>query len=199
MSIPFDRLGLWFKLFSALFYPRSAKQHLFNFIRTVEPGSLVIDLGGGTGILLDFAHRVRADLTYLCVDPALGMLKYVGQYGYRVAARGEYLPFMDCMVGAVMIGDAVHHFIEPDRAIEEVRRTLKPGGKLFIFDINPQTFVGGIVVALERLLREPVNFYSPEQLQDLLAGNGFTVLDKGHGWRYTLEAEKQSSPVSSSF
>ncbi len=196
MPIPFDRLGLWFKLFSAVFYPKRAKRRVFDFIRAVEPPALVVDIGGGAGTLLNLAHTVRPDLTYLCVDPALGMLKYVWRYAYRVAARSEDLPFPDNIIGAVMIGDAIHHFMDVGRAMEEVRRVLKPGGKLFVFDIDPKTFMGRIVVALERRLGEPANFSSPEHLQELLAGKGFAILCKEYGWRYTLQAEKPSSPGS---
>jgi ubiquinone/menaquinone biosynthesis C-methylase UbiE len=192
MPVPFERLGLWFNLFSVLFYPRKAKQHVFNFIRRVEPCGLVIDLGGGTGTLLNLAHTIRNDLTYICVDPAIGMLKYVRPYAYRVAARSENLPFSDNAVAAVMIGDAIHHFTNPERGFKEVHRVLRLGGKLFIFDINPKRYVGRAAVALEKLLHEPVNFYTPGQLCDLLAKKGFKIVAQGCGGRYTLEAEKHS-------
>jgi SAM-dependent methyltransferase len=166
MAIPFERLGLWFKLFSVLFYPREAKQHAFAFIQHAEPSGFVVDLGGGAGTLLNLTHKIRTDLTYLCVDPAIGMLKYVPPYAQRVAALSEDLPFGDNTVVAVMIGDAIHHFTDPERGIKEVHRILKPGGRLFIFDINPKTRTGRIAVGMERRLREPANFYSPEHLED---------------------------------
>jgi ubiquinone/menaquinone biosynthesis C-methylase UbiE len=191
MPISFDRLGRWFDLFSTAFYPKRAKQHVADFIRTIEPAGFVIDLGGGTGTLLNLAYRMRTDLAYFCADPALGMLKYVRRYAYRVAARGEYLPFKGDIVAAVMIGDAIHHFTDPEGAIEEVSRILKGGGKLFLFDLNSETFMGRIVFALEKLLGEPGNFYSPEQLRDVLVKKDFAVLTEGHGWRYTLEAQKE--------
>ena len=131
MPVPFEHLGLWFKLFSILFYPREAKRHAFAFIQHAAPSGFVVDLGGGAGTLLNLAHKIRTDFTYLCADPAIGMLKYVRPYAYRVAAVGEDLPFRDNTVVAVMIGDAIHHFADPERGITEVHRILKPGGKLF--------------------------------------------------------------------
>ncbi len=128
---------------------------------------------------------------YICADPALGMLKYVRRHAYRVAIRGEYLPFKGGTVAAVMIGDAIHHFRDPEGAIKEARRILKTGGTIFLFDINPRTFMGRIVLEIERLLGEPGNFYSPEQLREVLVEKGFVVLIGGHGWRYTLEAWKK--------
>ncbi len=193
MSIPFGRLGLCFKLFSASFYPRSAKEHLARFIRAVEPAGVVVDLGGGTGTLLDLARTVRPDLTYVCIDPAVGMLRYVGQYGFRVAARGEALPLCDASVGAVAIGDAIHHFADPGAAIAEVHRVLQQNGTLFVFDIDPESLMGRIAVATERFLGEPANFYSPDRIRDLLTTNGFRVREELHRSRYTLEAKKSAA------
>ncbi len=112
-------------------------------------------------------------------------------HAYRVAARGEHLPFKGGTVAAVMVGDAIHHFTDPAGAIEEARRILKAHGAIFLFDINPRTFMGRMVLGLERLLGEPGNFYSPEQLRDVLVEKGFAVPIGGHGWRYTLEARKK--------
>lgn len=190
MPIPFERLGACFNLCSVLFYPGAAKKHLVTLIRQAETSGLVIDLGGGTGVMLNLAHQVRSDLTYICVDPAIGMLKYVRPFAYRVAARSEDMPFRDNTVAAVMIGDAIHHFSNPERGITEVHRILKSRGKLFIFDINPKILPGRIALAIERLLGESAHFYAPEQLANLLAKKGFKVLVPGKGGRYTLEAEK---------
>lgn len=188
MPIPFGRLGLFFKLFSSFFYPRAARQRLSEMMGTVERGAFVVDLGGGTGTLLAFAHRSRSDLKYICVDPAIGMLRYAPRYAFKIAARAEDLPFRDRAVGAVTMGEAIHHFTDPTRGIEEVRRVLKAGGKVFVFDFNPEKGIARAVTAFERFSGEPVMFYPPRQLQELLSEKGFTVLRVSGGWRYTVEA-----------
>lgn len=159
---------------------------------TLEAGSRVADLGGGTGTLIDFGHRTRSDLSYICIDPATGMLKHAAAYASRVAARGEQLPFRDRTFGAVMIGDAVHHFSDPVTAIEEVARTIEPGGALFIFDLNPETVAGRLTAAFERLSGEPTNFFSPGKLENLLTKKGFVISKTSHGWRYTVEARRNA-------
>lgn len=194
MPVPFNHLGLFFKFFPVLFYSRRARLHLRRSISRVETG-FVIDLGGGTGTLLNLAHSIRPDLIYLCVDPAMGMLKYVRPYAYRVAARSEDLPFSDSTIAAILIGDALHHFSDPVRGLKEVFRVLKPGGKLFIYEIDPESFLGWLAIVTERPLREHTNFYPPEQLQELLSEIGFVVVEQGRGRRYTIDAEKAHSSM----
>lgn len=196
MPASFDSLGLWFKLFSSCFYPRRAIKSLSHFIKGLEHKGCVVDLGGGSGTLIEFAHSMRSDMCYICVDPAKGMLQYVPPYAWRVMALGEELPFKDNAVGAIMIGDAIHHFTEPHKGIDEAMRTLKHGGKLFIFDINRQTIMGWLISNMERLMHEPAHFYTPDQLKNLLMAKGFKVLTISHPWRYTIEAEKPCLAIS---
>lgn len=191
MPVSFDKLGLWFKLFSSWFYPRRAIKSLSLFIRGIENKGCVVDLGGGAGTLIGFAHSMRSDICYVCADPAQGMLKYVPPYAWRVMALGEELPFKDNVVGAIMIGDAIHHFTQPQKGMGEAMRTLRPSGKLFIFDINPQTIMGWFISRMEILLKEPAHFYTPDQLKYLLTSKGFSVLTMSHPWRYTIEAMKK--------
>jgi demethylmenaquinone methyltransferase/2-methoxy-6-polyprenyl-1,4-benzoquinol methylase len=195
MPVSFDRLGPLFKLFSVRLYPRAAKSTLFGFIAAVDPARPVMDLGGGTGALFDLAYSKRPDVTYLCADPAIGMLRYVGRHALRVAARAENLPFRDGVLGAVMIGDAIHHFANAARAVEEARRVLKPGGKLLVIDMDPTTLMGRMVAALEGIVREPARFYAPDALCDLLARNGFAASIKKNGLLYAVEAEKERGPI----
>lgn len=191
MPATFDNLGMWFKLFSSWFYPRRAIKSLSHFIGSLENKGCVVDLGGGSGTLIEFAYSMRQDICYICADPAKGMLEYVPPYAWRVMALGEELPFKDNVIGATMIGDAIHHFMKPDRGIDEVLRTLRPGGRLFIFDINRQTFMGWLISHMEKTMHEPAHFYSPDELQALLVAKGFKVLTISHPWRYTIEAMKE--------
>lgn len=191
MPISFDSLGLWFKLFSSWFYPRRAIKSLSHFIGSLENKGCVVDLGGGAGTLVEFAHSMRSDICYVCADPSQGMLKYVPSYAWRVMALAEELPFKDNAVGAIMIGDAIHHFTQPHKGIDEAMRTLRPGGMLFIFDINRQTFMGWLISSMEKFLKEPAHFYTPDQLKHLLTAKGFKVLTISHPWRFTIEAMKE--------
>jgi demethylmenaquinone methyltransferase/2-methoxy-6-polyprenyl-1,4-benzoquinol methylase len=187
--IPFNRLGLPFKLFSSWVYPRNAIDDLSALLKGIEPGGLVLDIGAGTGTLTQFAHKIRNDLKHVALDPARGMIKYAPEYAYKVRAAAESLPFKKHIFSAVLMGDTIHHIDNPHKAIMEIKGCMTPTSRLFIFDLNPDTFTGRIICRMEGLFKEPANFYSPESLSKMLTGYGFRTKINKYDWRYSVEAE----------
>ena len=99
----------------------------------LEPGSLVVDLAAGTGQLsrrfLELGARVVA------VEPARNMREMLSRALPTVRtldAVAEAIPLRDGVAGAVVVGNAFHHFDEA-AAFAEIRRVLRPGGALGIF------------------------------------------------------------------
>jgi SAM-dependent methyltransferase len=90
----------------------------------------VLELGSGTGKLtaplLSLGHRVVA------TDPLtamLGELTTVAPGARRVAAKAEAIPLATGVVDLVVSAQAFHWF-DPDRALPEIARVLRPGGVL---------------------------------------------------------------------
>jgi ubiquinone/menaquinone biosynthesis C-methylase UbiE len=187
--IPFGLLGPLFKLFAGTIYPKETRRMVADIVRSLETGGFLLDLGAGTGILSDIAREERHDLRYVALDPAMGMLRNAPQYLGKVLGKAEELPFKRGVFGAVLIGDAIHHVKDPEWAIIEIKRILRKNGTLFIFDIDPDAFIGRAVCFAEKLLREPAGFYPPEKLGDLLRKDGFTVAVRRHDWRYSVTAK----------
>ena len=187
--IPFGRLGPLFKRFAGTIYPGETRRLLKEIVRSLEPGGRVLDLGAGTGILSDIAREERRDLSYVALDPAMGMLKNAPQYLGKILGKAEDLPFKRGTFGAVLIGDAIHHVNDPEWAIIEVKRVLRKNGTFFIFDIDPDAFMGRAICRVERLFREPAGFYPLEKLGDLLTKDGFMVEVRRHDWRYSITAK----------
>ncbi|WP_082590778.1 class I SAM-dependent methyltransferase [Agromyces sp. Soil535] len=96
----------------------------------VGDGVRVLDLGAGTGKLTE--ALVALDLDVIAVDPVEEMLEEleVAVPGVpRILGTAEDIPLEESSVDAVLAGQAWHWF-QPDRAIPEIARVLRPGGVL---------------------------------------------------------------------
>ena len=96
----------------------------------LDPGSHVLDLGAGTGI---FSRQILGRVGRLtAVDPSASMRE-----SFRAATPGVEIldgsdvsiPLGDASVDAVFVAQAFHWFDAP-KALDEIRRVLRPGGGL---------------------------------------------------------------------
>lgn len=90
----------------------------------------VLDLGAGTGKLT--VRLVERGLNVFAVDPIPEMLEVLsGSLPDTPALLGtaEDIPLPDDSVDSVLVAQAWHWF-DPERAIKEVARVLRPGGRL---------------------------------------------------------------------
>ena len=118
-------------------------------------GERVVDIGCGPGTAAHLARRSGAEV--IGVDPAPIMLRVA-----RLRWRGEGLLWRTGTAEAVPVDDGwadvawslatVHHWVDVDAGLAEVRRVLAPGGRL---------------VALERRITDPD--------ADGVASHGWTV------------------------
>ncbi|MEU6170813.1 class I SAM-dependent methyltransferase [Streptantibioticus parmotrematis] len=110
-------------------YPREAVSWLLEPV-AARPALKVLDLAAGTGklttVLLDMGLDVEA------VEPDAGMLDRLRRDLPGVPARtgtAESIPAPDASFDAVLVGQAFHWF-DPERALPEIARVLRPGGVL---------------------------------------------------------------------
>jgi SAM-dependent methyltransferase len=90
----------------------------------------VLDLGAGTGKLT--IRLVERGLSVIAVDPIPEMLEVLsGSLPDTPALLGtaEEIPLPDNSVDSVLVAQAWHWF-DPERAVAEVARVLRPGGRL---------------------------------------------------------------------
>lgn len=190
--IPFNHLGWIFKYIGPSIYPRKIRESLCSFLMPLSKYALVLDLGAGTGIMSEFAYACREDLQFSAVDPAEGMLKFSAEYIETHKAHAEKLPFEVNSFEAILIGEALHHFSDVDKSLQEIVRVLKKDGKLFIYEFDSSTFMGKSLCRVEKIFGEPGNFFAPEVLKQMLEGHGFSVDISPYGWRYTISAQLKS-------
>jgi ubiquinone/menaquinone biosynthesis C-methylase UbiE len=101
----------------------------------------ILDVGCGTGV---FASRIRAAWprsTVWGVDLVSAMLakgraRWRSDPEHVAAVQGdsERLPFPAGAFDVVTCANSFHHYPHQDRAVAEMYRVLKPGGRLFLVD-----------------------------------------------------------------
>jgi demethylmenaquinone methyltransferase/2-methoxy-6-polyprenyl-1,4-benzoquinol methylase len=150
----------------------------------------LLDVAGGPGRAsdrLDVPERV-------VVDAAAGMCRRARTRG-REAVIGDAgrLPVATASVDAVLVVDALHHLPDPDRALREAARVLRPGGVLVVREFDPGTLLGRALVAAERVVGFDSTFHRPDALADRVGATGLdaAVLDRGFG--YTVAGTKRES------
>jgi SAM-dependent methyltransferase len=90
----------------------------------------VADVGAGTGKLTELLLARGLDVD--AVEPDQRMLKVLGRNNpaaHLHHSDSEQIPVEDASLDAVLVADAWHWF-EPEPTIREIRRVLKPGGRL---------------------------------------------------------------------
>ena len=134
----------------------------------------LLDLGGGTGELVNYLPE---NLKVTVADPSEAMLKKGGKKKFsqpvkHVLADGADLPFAADSFDYLIISDALHHFRQVKEALSESARVLRPGAKIYILEFDPTTFFTKTIIFFERLAGEPVNFYKPQKLAEMMGENG---------------------------
>jgi SAM-dependent methyltransferase len=112
-------------------------------LRTVVDGAitaraLVVDLGGGTGLLA----KVLPDRRYICLDIELPkLLRFRAKHRGGCAVQGDVTrtPFKTSSVDAAVCAKVLHHLtdIELEQLFSEVHRSLRPAGTLIVTDLVP--------------------------------------------------------------
>lgn len=115
---------------------RAKVRAVLEALRAQCPGGRLLDLGCGTGFVLDLARGIFDSLHGVDVTPA--MLERVDRAGgvrlWRAAA--EALPFADGSFDLVSAYSFLHHAEDIWRVLSEGARVLAPGGILYA-DLEP--------------------------------------------------------------
>jgi len=159
----------------------------------LRPGERVLEVGCGTGEVAQRARaRVGPEGEVVGVDPSADMIavarKKATRAGltidYRIAAI-EALPFADGSFDVVLSSLMMHHLPDDLKAVglAEVRRVLKPGGRLLIVEfMRPRGLLARLAMRVLLHARLARGF---QNLPAILAAAGFVDVRSG-ATRYTF-------------
>jgi demethylmenaquinone methyltransferase / 2-methoxy-6-polyprenyl-1,4-benzoquinol methylase len=122
----------------------------------LSPGQRVLDLAAGTGV--STVELARSGAFAVACDFSLGMLRAGLARGDRdqvpfVAGDALNLPFADASFDAATISFGLRNVADVDRALRELYRVVRPGGRLVICEFSRPTFAPFRVVYLNYLMR----------------------------------------------
>jgi SAM-dependent methyltransferase len=99
--------------------------------------NVMVDLGCGTGNSVDFFRKLRADVTWIGLD-----IEDSPEVEVRRRSDAEFLtfdginmPLASASVDLIFCRQVLEHVQHPEKLLNEINRTLKPGG-LFIGSVS---------------------------------------------------------------
>ncbi|WP_165225874.1 class I SAM-dependent methyltransferase [Aquisphaera insulae] len=149
----------------------------------------VLDVGCGTGL---FASRIRTALPaaeVVGIDLVPEMLArgrrrwdYLADNVIPVRGDSERLPFAAGTFDFVTCANSFHHYPNQGRAVQEMQRVLRPGGRLLIIDGYRDAPWGWFIYDVCVTYREGnVHHASSQRFRDLMGAAGFqAVAQKVH-------------------
>jgi ubiquinone/menaquinone biosynthesis C-methylase UbiE len=138
---------------------------------------VLLDVGGNTGKITEVYARDCKEVGVL--EPKHAVVEYGRKYRPHikfVEGGAENIPLPAEHFDKVIASASFHHFPNQDRGLEEMKRVLKPDGKMIIIEIDPDTGRGKRLKICEGILHTGAKFYEPLQLRKKVEDHGLEVL-----------------------
>jgi demethylmenaquinone methyltransferase/2-methoxy-6-polyprenyl-1,4-benzoquinol methylase len=122
----------------------------------LDPGDRILDLAAGTGV--STVELARSGAIAVACDFSLGMLR-AGRASKKrravpfVAGDATQLPFRDAAFDAAVISFGLRNVSDVPRALREMARVVRPGGRLVICEFSRPTWRPFRALYLNYLMR----------------------------------------------
>lgn len=165
-------------------YLRNAQSQVISLLN-IQPGVHFLDIGCGTGWAVgQVAKLINDQGLFYGVDLSAKMIEKAKE-NFRgrenlvfTQANVESIPLNSNFFDIIICTNSFHHYPNPEKAIDEMHRLLRSGGKVYILD---PTADSGFMKFIDKIIKivEPahVKMYSTEEFQKLFAGVGLKYLN----------------------
>jgi len=147
----------------------------------IRPGSVVLDIGTGTGVFLPFLwQRIGCEGRILALDIAEEMLHrarrkdFDGVVAY-LNADAAHIPLAGALLDSVVCYSSFPHFQDKAKALAEMYRVLRDGGRLYICHTSCREAINGLHNGIPEVCHDVI----PEEreMRLLLSAAGFTGIE----------------------
>jgi len=168
-----------------------------TFLRALAPGTgeKILDIGSGDCSKAARVLQASNGAMLYAVDPSEKKIAAAKRDHQQVASSvgtAESLPFPDFYFDKAYSTMALHHFTDLDRALVEIGRVIKPGGRYIIVEVEPRSSLGTLFRFFGRILGEKMEMRTRAQLTDKLGqGDLFRVVGSAElGSRYLIHLSR---------
>jgi demethylmenaquinone methyltransferase/2-methoxy-6-polyprenyl-1,4-benzoquinol methylase len=117
-----------------------------------RPGDTVLDVAAGTGV--STVELAAGGVRAIACDFSQGMLRAgAGRPVPMVAGDAMALPFADASVDGLVVSFGLRNVADPDAALREFARVVRPGGTLVVCEFSSPTWTPFRTVYTEYLMR----------------------------------------------
>ena len=164
-------------------YLRSAQLGVISLLNLKE-NVCMLDIGCGTGWALgQAANLIDGKGTFFGVDLSEKMIEkakenFKGRENFHfIKANAEEIPLEDNQFDIIICTNSFHHYFHPDKALKEMYRLLKTGGKLYLLDPTVDNWmIRQIAKGMHIFIRDIVNLHTSKEFGKIITRAGFKYI-----------------------
>jgi ubiquinone/menaquinone biosynthesis C-methylase UbiE len=159
---------------------RQAQSSIVNILDIKENVNF-LDVGCGTGYAVGEAAKLvngkgefyGVDLSSKMIEKAKANFNSKDNFHF-ITANAESIPLDKDFFDIIICTNSFHHYLHPDKALNEFYRLLKRGGKVYILDPTADKWYTRVIEKIIKLVEpEHVKLYSTKEFHRLFSDAGF--------------------------
>jgi len=162
----------------------------------------LLDVGCGTGPMIELLTEEYPDRHYVGMDLTPKMIEVANAKGLKnaefIVGDSEDMPFENESFDVLICANSFHHYPDPQKFFNEVKRVLRPNGVLVLRDYTSYPFVIWLMNHTEMPLANmighgDVKAYTIDEVKTFCEKAGLKInrIEKRKKFRLHLVAEKQ--------